>query len=95
MILQRYFIKLAYKGTNYHGWQIQNNALSVQAELNDSLSKVFGVKTETMGCGRTDAGVHAKEFYAHFDCQHEILEPEKIIYKINRILSSDIVCYKL
>ncbi len=93
--MHRYFIQLAYKGTNYHGWQIQNNAISVQEELNDSLSKLLGVKTETMGCGRTDAGVHAKEFYAHFDCHDVILEPEKAIYKINRILSSDIVCYKL
>ncbi len=86
---------MAFKGTLYHGWQIQDNALSVQGELNDALSKVLGQKIETMGCGRTDTGVHAKNFYAHFDNIEEISDTEKTIYKVNRILSNDIVCYEL
>jgi tRNA pseudouridine38-40 synthase len=64
---QRFFIELAYDGTNYHGWQSQHNAVSVQEVLNKALSTVLREPIETLGCGRTDAGVHAKEFFAHFD----------------------------
>lgn len=67
--LQRYFIELAYDGTNYHGWQIQPNAVSVQEMLNKALSTLLRQPVETLGCGRTDTGVHAKEFYAHFTPQ--------------------------
>ena len=64
---QRFFIELAYDGTNYHGWQAQHNAVSVQEVLNKALTTVLREPIETLGCGRTDAGVHAKEFFAHFD----------------------------
>ncbi|MEO3405251.1 tRNA pseudouridine(38-40) synthase TruA [Mucilaginibacter sp. CAU 1740] len=64
---QRYFIELAYNGTNYHGWQVQQNAVSVQELLNKALSTILRQPIETTGCGRTDTGVHAKEFFAHFD----------------------------
>ncbi|EHQ28233.1 tRNA pseudouridine synthase A [Mucilaginibacter paludis DSM 18603] len=64
---QRYFIELAYDGTNYHGWQIQHNAISVQQVLNKALSTLLRMPVETLGCGRTDTGVHAKQLYAHFD----------------------------
>jgi len=66
----RFFIELAYKGTNYHGWQIQPNAVSVQELLNKALSTILRVPIETTGCGRTDTGVHATEFFAHFDAPH-------------------------
>ena len=66
---QRYFIELAYDGTNYHGWQIQQNAVSVQEVLNKALATIFRQPIETTGCGRTDTGVHAKEFFAHFDVE--------------------------
>jgi tRNA pseudouridine38-40 synthase len=68
---QRYFIELAYDGTNYHGWQIQQNAISVQEVLNKALATVLRQPIETTGCGRTDTGVHAKEFFAHFDVEKE------------------------
>lgn len=68
---QRYFIELAYDGTNYHGWQIQQNAVSVQEVLNKALATIFRQSIETTGCGRTDTGVHAKEFFAHFDVEKE------------------------
>ncbi len=84
----RYFLKLAYNGTNYHGWQIQPNAISVQEVLDKSLSLLCGEPVFSLGCGRTDAGVHAKEFYAHFDTQ-KILEP-KLITNLNGILPKDI-----
>ena len=64
---QRYFIELSFNGTNYHGWQVQKNAISVQEILNKSLSTILRESIETTGCGRTDTGVHAKEFFAHFD----------------------------
>lgn len=64
---QRYFIELAYDGTNYHGWQTQPNAVTVQEMLNKALSTLLRQPIETLGCGRTDTGVHAKQFYAHFD----------------------------
>lgn len=63
---QRFFIELAYDGTNYHGWQSQHNAISVQEVLNKALSTILREPIETLGCGRTDAGVHAKQFFAHF-----------------------------
>jgi tRNA pseudouridine38-40 synthase len=64
---QRYFIELAYNGTAYHGWQVQQNAVSVQELLNKGLGTILRQPIETTGCGRTDTGVHAKEFFAHFD----------------------------
>ena len=63
----RYFIQLSFDGTDYHGWQIQKNAHSVQAELNAALNTVLRQPVETTGCGRTDTGVHAREFFVHFD----------------------------
>jgi tRNA pseudouridine38-40 synthase len=88
--MARYFIELAYKGTNYHGWQIQNNATSVQAHLNNALSVLTRSNIETVGCGRTDTGVHASQFFAHFDSP-EPLEPNlEIVYKLNAILPFDI-----
>ncbi|MBB6130192.1 tRNA pseudouridine(38-40) synthase TruA [Mucilaginibacter lappiensis] len=66
---QRYFIELAYDGTKYHGWQIQQNAVSVQELLNKALATILRQPIETIGCGRTDTGVHAREFFAHFDLE--------------------------
>jgi tRNA pseudouridine38-40 synthase len=87
--LHRYFLRLSYKGTNYHGWQIQENSDSVQAHVDRCLSDLLSEKIETMGCGRTDTGVHARMFYAHFDCKMKI-DLEQLKYKINRILPVDI-----
>ncbi|RWY55625.1 tRNA pseudouridine(38-40) synthase TruA [Mucilaginibacter gilvus] len=66
---QRYFIELAYDGTKYHGWQVQQNAVSVQELLNKALSTLLRQPIETTGCGRTDTGVHAKEYFAHIDVE--------------------------
>lgn len=88
----RFFIELSYKGTNYHGWQVQPNANTVQAEINKALSTILNVKIEVMGAGRTDAGVHAKQMFAHFDVEVEFDIP-KIIVKLNVFLPSDIVIH--
>ena len=63
----RYFIELAYNGKNYHGWQIQPDAITVQEVLENALSILLRKKIQVMGAGRTDAGVHAKQLFAHFD----------------------------
>ncbi|MEJ5992919.1 tRNA pseudouridine(38-40) synthase TruA [Pedobacter sp. Du54] len=67
MSSKRYFIEISYNGTNFHGWQTQPNALTVQECLNKALSVYFRQDVVTLGCGRTDAGVHATQFFAHFD----------------------------
>jgi len=66
---QRYFIELAYDGTNYHGWQIQPNAVTVQELLEKALTILLRQPIEIVGCGRTDAGVHAKEYFMHLDVE--------------------------
>lgn len=71
MNTQRYFIELSYNGTDYHGWQVQPNAVTVQKCLDKALSTYFRQPIITLGCGRTDAGVHATQFYAHFDVVQE------------------------
>lgn len=90
----RYFIKLAYKGTNYHGWQSQPNASSVQETLGKAVSVVLNSKVNLMGAGRTDTGVHAKEMYAHFDFEKPF-ETESIVHKLNSYLPKDIVVYAI
>jgi tRNA pseudouridine38-40 synthase len=89
----QYVIKLAYEGSQYHGWQIQNNANSVQGEINQALSKILRKNIDTIGCGRTDTGVHASCFYAQF-CFDGAVQ-EGLVHKLNRILPSDIVVYEL
>ncbi|WP_432708268.1 tRNA pseudouridine(38-40) synthase TruA [Pedobacter sp.] len=82
---QRFFIELAYNGTPYHGWQIQPNALTVQECLDKALSVFFRQPVITLGCGRTDTGVHATQFYAHFDL---LAEPDLAVeQKVNSINS--------
>jgi len=93
--MQRYFLRLSYKGSGYAGWQIQENAVSVQEKLNEALSLLIGHATNTTGCGRTDTGVHATRFYAHFDLEEPETDPERFIYKLNAILPFDIVAIEL
>ena len=94
----RYFIELAYNGTAYHGWQIQPNAITVQECLDKALSVYFRQPIASLGCGRTDAGVHAKEFYAHFDLEiaeqaeqaAKSVNPENAVTGVNSLLPYDI-----
>jgi len=90
----RFFIELSYKGTNYHGWQVQPNANTVQAEINKALSTILNSKIEVMGAGRTDAGVHAKQMFAHFDVEVEF-DAHTIIIKLNSILPNDIAIHAI
>jgi tRNA pseudouridine38-40 synthase len=89
---QRYFIELTYDGTNYHGWQTQPNAVAVQEVLDKALSTILREPIETLGCGRTDTGVHAKEFFAHFDLVDSSSMMDHGIFprSINSVLPHDI-----
>ena len=94
--MPRYFIRISYKGTCYHGWQIQPNAITVQEKLNHALATLLREPIETIGAGRTDTGVHASYFIAHFDTlQSNLDKNEHIIHKLNCILPHDIVAYSI
>lgn len=93
--MQRYFIYLAYDGTNYHGWQIQPNGISVQECLMKALATFLRQPTEVIGAGRTDAGVHASLMVAHFDYEGEPLDTALVTEKLNRLLPADISVYKV
>ena len=88
--MQRYFIQLSYDGTAYHGWQIQPNGISVQETLEKALSVVAREKVAVTGAGRTDTGVHASFFVAHFDSENQNLDNEKILHNLNSLLPVDI-----
>ncbi len=71
--MKRYFIEISYKGTDFFGWQRQLNQISVQQEIEDSLSKLYSNEPiSVVGCGRTDTGVHAKQYFLHVD----LVEPD-------------------
>lgn len=90
MSSHRYFIHLAYKGTRYFGWQIQHGQISVQEEIERALTQLnSNQKIEITGCGRTDTGVHATDYYAHFDSEKE-LDTAQTRYKLNLMLPADI-----
>ena len=85
----RYFIELSYKGTNYHGWQIQPDASSVQEEITKALATILQEKILLVGAGRTDAGVHASQMFAHVDTVKKL--SNNYVHKLNAILPNDIV----
>lgn len=93
-MMQRYFINLAYDGTNYHGWQIQPNGISVEEKLEQALSTLLRQPTDVVGAGRTDASVHARMMVAHFDHEGEI-DCQQLAYKLNRFLPRDIVIHHI
>lgn len=95
--MSRYFIEVAYKGTHYSGFQIQQNANSVQAEIEKAL-KIFFKEQLILTCSsRTDAGVHAYSNYFHFDSDHlpDQQRLREVIYNLNSILPDDIVVKRI
>jgi len=87
----RYFIFISYKGTSYHGWQIQPDSVTVQQILEESLSVVLNEKISTIGAGRTDTGVHATFFCAHFESiSPDLTESWNLVFRLNQYLPSDI-----
>lgn len=91
--MPRYFIQLAYNGCRYNGWQVQlNTPNTIQQVLEEKLSMLLKKKIEVVGCGRTDTGVHARNYFAHFDYEQEgfMVNLRHWIYKLNTVLPSDI-----
>ena len=89
----RYFIHLAYDGSGYNGWQKQPNGETVQGKLNVALSRMLSEHVSTDGCGRTDAGVHATDFYAHFSTD-QVLN-ERFALRLNSFLPDDITIFRV
>ncbi len=89
----RYFTELAYNGTRYHGWQKQPNAISVQEKVEEAFSTILNTKIEVVGCGRTDTGVHASQYFLHFDFDGKI--PDRFLNRINLFLPKDIAIRRI
>ena len=92
--MTRYFIYFSYDGTNYHGWQIQPNGNTIQAEMHHALSVLLRKQIEVIGAGRTDTGVHARLMVAHFDGDDNI-DVVQLAYRLNRILPQDIAVHEV
>lgn len=91
----RYFMRLAYNGTPFHGWQRQPNAVSVQEELEHALSMVLRQPVAVTGAGRTDTGVNARCMWAHFDTAEEIADVKRLVCSLNSIVGRDIAVYSV
>ena len=90
----RFFIEISYRGTNYHGWQVQPNNITIQAVINKALSTILKEEIFVTGAGRTDAGVHANQMYAHFDTK-TAFEIDKLIFRLNQFLPNDITIHNI
>lgn len=97
--MKRVLLKISYDGTAYHGWQVQPNGITVQETLQNALEKMLGERIGVTGCSRTDAGVHAREFYCHFDASESIPTTAFVAglncclpYDISVLQASDVPC---
>ena len=92
----RYFLHLAYDGTRFHGWQVQPNTVTVQAEVDRCLSQVLRQPTCCLGSGRTDTGVHASHQVAHFEAElPNGLPLDVLLYRLRRALPPDVAALRL
>lgn len=93
----RYFIRISYNGGRYLGWQVQKQTPTVQAEVNDALTTILRNPINVVGCGRTDTGVHARHFFAHFDVPTPLIADQipMLVKKLNGFLPWDIVVHEL
>ena len=90
----RYFIELAYNGAAYYGWQVQPEQVAVQETITQALSLILrSPELEIMGCGRTDTGVHASQYFAHFDFSGEL--PKGFLPRLNKFLPKDIAIRRI
>lgn len=94
---KRFFLEIAYDGTAYHGWQTQPNAIAVQEKLDAALHTFLREEIVTVGAGRTDTGVHAKQLFVHFDSTNKRLlsDPKRCIHSLNALLPFDIAIQKI
>jgi tRNA pseudouridine38-40 synthase len=93
----RYFLRFTYDGTNFHGWQRQPNGITVQQTIEEAMSMMMRLPISLTGAGRTDTGVHAAEFFAHFDVGNKLTQPEreKLIFRLNAFLRGEIVLFDI
>ena len=89
--MSRFLLKISYDGTAYHGWQVQPNGITVQQVLCEKLMELTKENIAVSGCSRTDAGVHANEFYCHFDVEHIAFEERIFASKIPRHIAPFVV----
>ena len=93
--MKRYFFKISYDGSSYFGWQKQPKQISIQETIEKDLSKIHSLKDiSIVGCGRTDAGVHAKEYFFHWDSK-AIIDIQDIKYKLNKMLPNSISVHEI
>lgn len=92
---KRYFLKLAYRGAPFHGWQKQPNAVSVQEEIEKALSVVLRSDISIVGAGRTDTGVNARVMYAHFDYDLPLPDKGRLLVSLNRLVGKDIAIHDI
>jgi tRNA pseudouridine38-40 synthase len=91
----RYFMQLSYNGERYHGWQVQPNSMSVQEWVEKGLSVLTNSKKDVVGAGRTDSGVHASFYVAHFDSEQPVADTTYLANKLNAFLPNDIKIVKV
>lgn len=91
----RYFLEIAFDGSPYVGWQIQPNGPSVQEKVNQILSIILKQPIYSVGCGRTDSGVHAQSFFVHFDTPLPIADAHAFLLKFNGIAPASLAAYRL
>ncbi|MBX2814382.1 MAG: tRNA pseudouridine(38-40) synthase TruA [Saprospiraceae bacterium] len=89
----RYRLALSYRGTNYVGWQVQPNGDSIQGKIEEALFTICQKPLRVVGCGRTDAGVHAREYVAHLESEERL--PDHALQRLNRLLPNDIQLSKI
>ena len=90
----RYFFEIAYNGSAHNGWQKQPNAPTIQEDIEKLLSKLYQEEIQIMGCGRTDTGVHASQYFFHADINDSI-EQEKLLYKLNRMSGDHLAFFNM
>ncbi|MDD2965128.1 MAG: tRNA pseudouridine(38-40) synthase TruA [Bacteroidales bacterium] len=94
--MPRFFVQIAYDGTPWHGWQVQPNAPTVQAEMSRCLTLLLGHEINPVGCGRTDTGVHARDFYLHFDSDNPLcFQANHLLHRLNRMVPRSVVVHNL
>ncbi len=93
--MARYFLKLAYRGAPFHGWQRQPNALSVQEEIEKAMTTALRTDISILGAGRTDAGVNARVMYAHFDYDMPLPDKGRLLVSLNRLVGKDIAIHDI
>ncbi|MFC2097131.1 tRNA pseudouridine(38-40) synthase TruA [Bacteroidota bacterium] len=91
----RYFVRISFNGENYHGWQIQPNKITVQEVLEEKFSTILGNKIQIIGAGRTDSGVHARNYIFHFDINKSIDNIDKIIFRLNSFIPDNISIHQM